>query len=338
MTTNDAILIVGPAWVGDMMMAQSLLILLKEKNPDTAIDVLAPQWSLGVLARMPEVRGRIALDIKHNQLGLLKRFRCGKFLRSKSYKQAYVLPRTIKSALVPYFAKIPIRTGILGELRYGLINDIRPLDKSVLDQTVKKYTSFVQASVLLVRTPFPRLKPDQVNQQRLIDLYQIDRNRLIVGLVPGAEFGPAKQWPLAHYTRLAGMVNDIGGRVILFGSGKDRLDGEQISQSSSNVLNLCGETTLGDAVDLLSVVDIAVANDSGLMHVAASVGIPLVGLYGSTNPGLTPPLTDKGHVEWLNLECAPCGQRQCPLQHLNCLNQISPERIFKHIELVDKQR
>ena len=321
-----------------MVMSQSLLILLKEKSPETAIDVLAPKWSLGILSRMPEVRYGIALDVKHGELGVAKRYRCGKSLRAKRYKQAYILPKTIKSALVPFFARIPVRTGFLGESRLGLVNDIRPLDKTRLDQTVKKYASFAQGSSSSIRTPYPHLEPDQTIVQKLVDKHRIDRSRLLVALVPGAEFGPAKQWPLKHFTRLASLIDDIGGKVVLFGSEKDRLDGEQIAQSNSNVLNLCGQTSIEDAVDLMSTVDIAIANDSGLMHVAASVNVPLVSIYGSTSPGYAPPLTDKGQIEWLGLECAPCRQRECPLKHLNCLNQINPERVIKHIEAINETR
>jgi heptosyltransferase-2 len=334
MTTNDSILVVGPSWIGDMVMAQSLMILLKEQRPDCAIDVVAPRWSLGILERMPEVRCGIALDVQHGELGIMKRYRLGKSLRDKRYQQAYVLPRTLKSALVPFFAKIPQRIGFLGESRYGLINDVRPLDKTKLDQTVKKYASFALPVNADIRTPYPRLIPDQANSQRLIQKYDIDLTQLLVALVPGAEYGPAKQWPLEHFARLAAMVGDIGGSVILFGSSKDRADGEKIVASSNNVLNLCGETSIEDAVDLMSTVDIAIANDSGLMHVAASVDIPVVSIYGSTSPSYAPPLTDKGSSEWLGLECAPCRQRRCPLQHLDCLTKIYPETVFRHIEAI----
>jgi heptosyltransferase-2 len=338
MTKSDSILVVGPSWIGDMVMAQSLLKLFKEKQPDTAIDVLAPKWSLGILQRMPEVRHGIALDVKHGELGIIKRYKAGKALRSKGYKQAYVLPKTIKSALAPFFANIPIRTGFLGESRYGFINDIRPLDKVRLDQTVKKYASFGQPISDAVITPFPRLIPEQQNLDNLIKRYRIDTTKFLVALMPGAEFGPAKQWPLAHFIELAKMIGAIGGQVILFGSDKDRADGEVIVNATKNALNLCGKTTIEDAVDLISIVDIAIANDSGLMHVAASVDVPIVSIYGSTSPDYAPPLTDKGQVEWLGLECAPCRQRQCPLLHLNCLTQILPEKVFQHIESLNERR
>ncbi len=335
MPPHDSILVVGPSWIGDMVMAQSLIKVVKIKQPEVAIDVLVPKWSLGILARMPEVRDGIALDVKHGELGFGARYQTGKSLRAKQYKQAFVLPKTLKSALVPYFANIPVRTGFFGEMRFGLINDVRPLDKAVLDQTVKKYASLAQPSDQTFSTPFPELKVNMDNAKILLQKYKVNHQKLLVSFMPGAEYGPAKQWPVAHFAELAQKINQIDGQVLIFGSEKDRADGDAIAESNSNVINLCGKTTIGDAVDLIGSTHIAVTNDSGLMHVAASVGIPLVSIYGSSSPLYTPPLTDKAIVEWLKLDCAPCFKRECPLQHLNCLKQITPQSVFKHIETIN---
>jgi len=334
MVAKGSVLIVGPSWIGDMVMAQSLMKVIKMNQPDVAIDVLAPKWSLGILARMPEVRDGIALDVKHGELGFWKRYRTAKSLRAKQYKQAYVIPKTLKSALVPYFANIPVRTGFLGEMRFGLINDVKPLNKRVSDQTVKKYASLGPPSEQTTLTPFPELKVNAVNAKALFKKHKVNNQKLLVSFMPGAEYGPAKQWPVAHFAELAKKINQIGGQVLIFGSDKDRNDGDVIAESHSNVINLCGKTTIEDAVDLIGTTHIAVTNDSGLMHVAASVGIPLVSIYGSSSPLYTPPLTDKAIVEWLKLDCAPCFKRECPLQHLNCLNQITPQSVFNHIEAI----
>jgi heptosyltransferase-2 len=334
MIKSDSILIVGPSWIGDMVMAQSLMKVIKINQPDVAIDVLAPKWSLGILARMTEVRDVIALDVKHGELGFRERYQTGKSLRAKQYKQAFVIPKTLKSALVPYFANIPVRTGFFGEMRFGLINDVKPLDKAVLDQTVKKYASLAQPSNQTILTPFPELKANTDNAKFLLEKYKVNNQKLLVSFMPGAEYGPAKQWPVAHFAELAQKINQIGGQVLIFGSDKDRAGGNVIAESNSNVINLCGKTTIEDAVDLIGSTDIAVTNDSGLMHVAASVGIPLVSIYGSSSPLYTPPLTEKAIVEWLELDCAPCFKRECPLQHLNCLTQITAQNVFKHIEII----
>ncbi|MCO7227311.1 lipopolysaccharide heptosyltransferase II [Pleionea sp. CnH1-48] len=331
MTRNNAILIVGPSWIGDMVMAQSLFKMIKQQQPDVEIDVLAPKWTLGTIARMPEVRDGIELDVKHGEIGLGKRYRVGKALREKKYKQVYVLPKTVKSALAPLFAKIPLRTGILGESRYGLINDIKPFDKKILNQTVKKYASLCQSIDEEIQTPYPELVADKANAQRLLTELNIKVDRLTVGFMPGAEYGPAKQWPLEHFATLANLIKDAGGQTFIFGSPKDKADGDKIAEACDAVVNLCGKTTIEDAIDLIAMTNIVVTNDSGLMHVSAALGLPLVCIYGSSSPLYTPPLSDKAKVEWLKLECAPCHQRQCPLGHLDCLYKITPAKVFEHI-------
>lgn len=335
MTTQNSILIIGPSWIGDMVMTQSLMKVIKENQPDVLIDVLAPKWSLGILARMPEVRDGIALDVKHGELGFGKRYQMGKSLRAKSYKQAFILPKTLKSALVPYFANIPVRTGFFGEMRFGLINDVKPLDKSLLDQTVKKYASLAQPLDHTITIPFPELKANGDNATKLLQKNKVNHQKLMVSFMPGAEYGPAKQWPVTHFAELAKKISQIGGQVLIFGSDKDRADGDKIAESNLNVINLCGKTTIEDAVDLIGATHVAVTNDSGLMHVAASVGIPLVSIYGSSSPLYTPPLTGKAIVEWLQLDCAPCFERECPLKHMNCLTQITPQSVFKHIQAIN---
>lgn len=135
------ILVIGPAWVGDMVMAQSLFMTLKQTRNNPLIDVVAPAWSLPLLARMPEVNQGIALPVKHKELGLARRWKLGRSLRRIGYDQAIVVPRSYKAALVPWFARIPRRTGYRGEMRYGTINDMRLLDKAVLFQTVQRYVA-----------------------------------------------------------------------------------------------------------------------------------------------------------------------------------------------------
>jgi heptosyltransferase-2 len=128
-------LIVGPAWVGDMVLAQSLFKVLKQRHPDSTLDVLAPRWTLPLLERMPEVDEAIAMDIGHGELRLGERLRLGRELRARGYDRAIVLPNSLKSAIVPYAAHARVRTGFVGELRYGLLNDIRQLDKQKLPRT-----------------------------------------------------------------------------------------------------------------------------------------------------------------------------------------------------------
>ena len=194
----DATLIVGPAWVGDMVMAQALFALLRQAAPDTAIDVVAPAWSEPLLARMPEVRSTVMLPLGHGQFGFMPRYRIGRGLRARRYGHAIVIPRSLKSAFVPFFAGIPRRTGFRGEMRYGLLNDVRELDRTRLDQTVKRFISLgLPANAELPHPPAPKLPIDVPNRDR-------PRARLgsydspLVAVMPGAAYGPAKCWPIDY--------------------------------------------------------------------------------------------------------------------------------------------
>lgn len=330
MTEPRQILVVGPSWVGDMVMAQSLFMTLKMEGP-CDIDVLAPGWSLPILARMPEVRGGIAMPLGHGQLGLKERWRLGRALAQRRYDQAIVLPGSLKSALAPFFARIPRRTAFRGEMRYGLVNDMRPLDKAALPMTVQRFVALGRPAGKPLPQPFPRprLVADPDNQIRLRTELGLDPGRPAVAFMPGAEYGPAKQWPLAHYGALARELVERGYDVWVLGSAKDAAAGQEIAAHAGNgVHNLCGRTQLGDAVDLLALSVAAVTNDSGLMHVAAALGRPLVAVYGSSTPDHTPPLSERVAIRYLRLECSPCFERVCPLGHTRCLHEITPASVL----------
>ena len=325
---QPATLIVGPSWVGDMVMAQALFILLKRRHPDTAFDVLAPAWSLPIVARMPEVRRGIAAETGHGELGLGKRRRIGYALRDEGYEQAIVLPRSLKSALIPWFARIPRRTGFRGESRYGLINDMRPFDKAVLDQTVKRFVALgLEPDESLPEIPYPELAVDRGKQSAVMDSLGIITDRPVVAMMPGAEYGPAKCWPIEYFSELSGRLADAGFDVWVLGSEKDAPAGEAIATASA-AHNLCGRTALEDVIDLLGYAEQAVSNDSGLMHIAAAVGTHVHGIYGSSSPAFTPPLTSARDIHCLELDCSPCFERTCPLGHLRCLKELSVERLY----------
>jgi heptosyltransferase II len=340
MTNKEtAVLVIGPSWIGDMTMAQSLFKTLKTSQPGRFIDVIAPAWSTPLLDRMPEVRQGIPLLVGHGELALKKRCQLGKSLREK-YQQAIVLPRSLKTSLLPFFARIPIRTGFIGEQRYGLINDRRPFDSTLLDQTVKRFVALGLTATAAQRPftiPYPELTVDLDNRTQVINRLKLDPQLPTVALLPGAEYGPAKQWPLAYYANLANTMKNQGYQVIILGSEKDEPAGVDIVRLSNGAArNLCGKTSIADAIDLLSFCRVAITNDSGLMHIAAAVNCPVVAIYGSSTPKFTPPLTKRAVVAYLNLNCSPCFKRRCPLKHLNCLQHIQPEVIEQKVsELLD---
>lgn len=337
MTADDKVLVVGPSWVGDMVMAQALYKLLRQQNAQTEIHVVAPPWSLPVLERMPEIVRGIELDVGHGELGLGRRRSLGRRLRAERYGRAIVLPRSAKAALVPWFAKIPRRTGFRGEWRYGLLNDVRSLDAS-LDQTVKRFVALGEPrgtppQPVLPAALQPKLTSDSRNLDRLRAQHSLQGQRL-VALMPGAEYGPAKRWPAPHFGDLAAALASRDRDVIVLGSAKERAIGDEVIARAKHprVRNLCGSTSLADVVDLLAAAEVAVSNDSGLLHVAAAAGAPVVAIYGSSSPKFTPPLTPAAAIVTLALECSPCFARECPLKHLNCLHGLLPTVVLQAVE------
>lgn len=333
---SPKILVLGPSWVGDMVLAQSLFKTLKTQHPDCIIDVAAPAWTLPLLERMPEVRQGIALPFKHGELALRKRVQFGRSLRYAQYSQAIILTNSFKSAILPFAAGIPVRTSFLGEMRYGLINDIRPLDKSKLPRTVDRFVTLgLDKEQPLVTIQNPALvtnRQDALSTLRSLNIAMPTQK--ILGLCPGAEYGEAKRWPAEYYAEVANAAFSQGWQVWLFGSDKDIPVTNEINQlTHQQCQDFGGKTKLGQAIDLMSLCDAVVSNDSGLMHVAAALDKKLVAVYGSSDPHHTPPMSSKAVVEYLGLACSPCFQRECPLIHLNCLKNISPTQVINHLSL-----
>lgn len=331
---SEKILVMGPSWVGDMVLAHSLFQIIKTQNPDVQIDVAAPAWTLPLLDRMPEVTGKIALPFKHGQLSLMERIRFGRRLKSNQYTQSISLVNSLKSAILPFAAGIKQRTGFLGEMRYGLINDIRPLDKSLLPKTVDRFVALgISKNQTLPTIPQPKLIADKNHALQVLEKLGFHLpNGKVLGLCPGAEYGEAKRWPANYYAEVANYALDHGWKVLLFGSDKDipiTLEINQITQS--RCIDLGGKTKLGDAIDIMSLCNTVISNDSGLMHVAAALDKKLIAIYGSSDPYHTPPMHPEAIIEYLGLECSPCFKRECPLGHLNCLNKIQPSIVIKNL-------
>lgn len=328
--TNPAVLVVGPAWVGDMVMANSLFRLLRRRLPTPSVDVLAPAWTRPLLARMPEVRASIDLPFAHGQLRLGLRRRLGRALRGR-YQQAIVLPNSWKSALIPYWAGIPQRTGWHGEQRWGLLNDRRRLDPTRLALTVQRFNALaLPARTASIALPPPRLRVDpEQRTATLVKFALLADTAPILALCPGAEFGPSKRWPPTHFAKVASARLDAGWQVWLFGSTRDRAATDIINRAlNQRAIDLAGRTSLGEAIDLLSLADAVVSNDSGLMHVVAALGRPMVAVYGSTDPSRTPPFSEQAQIVRLGLECSPCFRRICPLGHNRCLADLAPEQVL----------
>jgi heptosyltransferase-2 len=332
---SKRVLVVGPSWVGDMVMAQTLFIKLKEIDPSVMIDVLAPDWSRPLLERMPEVNRAVSMPIGHGQLSWGQRKKIAIELRSQKYADCYVLPNSFKSALIPWWANIPKRTGWRGEMRLIVLNDVRILDKQQYPLMIERFMALALPKKVALNKPYPRpsLQVSKASVAQAREKFNLCDDRPVLALCPGAEFGPAKRWPDAYYADIARKWLARGWQIWLFGSKNDFAVCEQINQAAGQqCANLAGKTTLAEAIDLLSQANAVVTNDSGLMHISAALGKPLVAIYGSSDPSFTPPLSDKVEVVRLGLSCSPCFKRECPLTHLNCLNQLMPDRVQSALE------
>jgi heptosyltransferase II len=314
-------------------MMQPLLTLLKRREPALRIEVLAPDWSAPLLGRMAEVDAVIANPFAHGQFRWSARRAQGRELRARHYDRAYVLPNSWKSALIPFFAGIPERIGYHGEARWGLLTRRYRLDTARHPRLVARYAALAGGSQ--GDLPSPHLQSDAGQRHATCAALGLSSDAAPVVFCPGAEYGPAKRWPAAHFAALAQKLG-AGGTALpvwLVGSAKDQDTGDEIARLSGGLaLNLCGRTSLAQAIDLIAGARAVVSNDSGLMHVAAALERPLVALYGSSDPGYTPPLSAKATILSRRLDCSPCFKRECPLGHLDCLAGLAPEQVMAALE------
>ena len=332
------LLVIGPSWVGDMVMSQSLYISLKQQYPTAELHVMAPAWCCALLERMPEVDKAIVMPLGHGDFKLAARFRLGRQLATEGYDWAIVQPNSMKSALIPLFAGIKKRTGWKGESRYGLLNDLRN-NKSDFPLMVERYVALAHPKADMLNhhhipaLPWPALQVDSANQQHALDELELATDSPVVSLCPGAEFGPSKRWPEQHYAEVAKDQIEQGKQVWIFGSAKDIPVAEAIKHYLPHSLQekchiLAGKTSLHQAIDLMALSSVVISNDSGLMHIAAALQRPLVGIYGSTSPKYTPPLAEKVAIVHTDIECRPCFKRECPFGHLKCLKELPAEQVL----------
>ena len=323
---------VAPSWVGDAILSEPLVAALRDAGIAHSIDVVAPPWCGPVYARMRGIGEIFDAPASHGEFALRARRAFGASLRARGYTHAYVLPNTWKSALVPFFARIPVRVGYVGEMRYGLLTDARTIDRTGMPTLVSRYAALAYAPGATFAAPAPRLVPDERNLREAMAALGLSRERPIAILCPGAEFGPAKRWPAEHFAALAQRLAQDGSAIWIVGSPND-CDVAQaligaLAPSTPHVVDLTGRTDLGTAIDLMSVASIVVSNDSGLMHAAAAVDAPLVALFGSSSPAYTPPSSPLAHIAKIDIACSPCFKRECPLGHFRCMRDLSPELVY----------
>ena len=330
------ILVIAPSWVGDCMLMQPMLHRLLQRHPNARIDVLAPPWTEKLLQQMPEVNDVIINPFPHGEFEFFSRRRFGTQLRDAQYDQAIVLPNSWKSALIPFFADIPMRTGFVGEVRYVLLNDTRKLNKKKLPLMVERFVQLAEAPLDDIARPasHPQLLVSDAQRSQTLTKFGLTLDKPVAVFCPGAEYGPAKRWPPQYYAELAQHLREQSYAVWLIGSSKDKAVADIIvSLGNEPCRNLCGVTDLTEAIALVSCADLVVSNDSGLMHIAAALDRPMLAIFGSSSPQFTPPLSDKAQVLRLDLPCSPCFKRECPLGHFNCMIKLTPKEVARHIPI-----
>ena len=330
---TERILVVAPSWVGDAILSEPLIALVREPYEEPLIDVLAPPWCAPVYARMRGIRNIIESPLAHGRIDLPARRALAARLAAARYARAIVLPNSWKSGLVPWLARIPRRTGYVGEMRYGLLNDWRRLDRKGMPRLVDRFAALAAAPGALVpMPPAPVLVPDVANRHAAARAMHLRTDRATIALCPGAEYGPAKRWPPTHFAEVAARFLAQGAQVWLVGSPNDRLAASSVLQAagdaSRSIRDLTGKTDLGTAIDLLSLASVVVSNDSGLMHAAAAVGVPVVALFGSSSPIYTPPLSPVAQVAKIDIACSPCFKRECPLGHFKCMRELKADAVY----------
>ena len=331
------ILIVGPAWVGDMVIAHALVRALRAESNAAHVHMLAPAQTEPLARRMPGVSGTTVLPVEHGEFGWGARRRVARELRRQRFDRAIVLPNTAKSALVPLFADIPRRTGWRGEWRYGLLNDLRSLNEARYPRLVDRFVALGRDAGAVPPSDLrPQLTADSRRAEELIAALGLACDGPVLALCPGAEYGPAKRWPPAHFAAVAEAHLRRCGAVWLLGARADAPACAAIvaalpERLRARTFDLAGCTSLLDAVDLLARADQVVTNDSGLMHVACALDVPVVAVYGSSSPAFTPPLSERARVVRQVLPCSPCFERICPLGHTDCLIRLAPDRVVREL-------
>jgi heptosyltransferase-2 len=314
------ILIVAPAWIGDLIISAAFIKALKY-NQNNSIDILVNSNLLSVANLIPGIRKVISSETEHGRLSLKYRIKKGLCLRSEKYDECFVLTNSFKSAIIPFVAKIKKRISYLGEFRYGLINVIkRPIDRKL--GMVNRYLNLIDQKHTDKVTPVLKIKN---NKESIVDKFKCDSKYIV--FCPDAEYGSAKRWPTDKWLNLAIELSKRY-RVVIVGLDISISDAFRPLESDK-IINLIGKTNLVEVMEIISSSEGVISNDSGLMHVSASLDKKIIALYGSSSQIYTPPLIskEKRYIIYKNLDCSPCFKRVCPLGHKKCLTDIKIDEV-----------
>jgi heptosyltransferase-2 len=332
------LLIRSTNWIGDAVMTTPAVLAIRKRFPNTHISLLAKPWVVPVFENSEYIDRLLIYDDKGRHKGIFGKFRLARDLKKYHFEAAILLQNAFEAALITFLAGIPLRTGYNTDVRQLLLTHA----VSCTDEIKKKHQTDYYLNIIRGlgmkednRELYLRLnQKDRFRAEKILLEQHLSLDDKIVGINPGATYGPAKQWPLDRYARLADQIQAFtGDQVIIFGGPNDKKLGKKISRRMRyRPVDLSGKTSLGEAMALIERCDLFITNDSGLMHVAAALDVPLIAVFGSTNSITTGPLSQNSRIVQVPLECSPCLRPECPKGHLDCMDQISVEMVFKVVK------
>lgn len=349
------ILIIAPSWLGDIIMSQSLFKVLKQQHPKAQLCIYAPTYAHSILKRMDEIDEILTNPFAHKEFNLSKRYSEGRRLQAMDFTQAYILPNSFKSALIPFFAHIKERIGFKGESRYIVLNCMRH-DKKSFTRMVERYVALahindekVVDSHTLPAFPYPSLHVHDLSTDEYQNLGLTAPNsadsRPWIALGCGANYGPSKLWPVEYFATVSAHFIAQGFAILAIGSAKDQDTITKIAATlqkhAPNAMphfhDLSGKTNLTTALDLVGHCHAAVCNDSGLMHTVAAADVPQICIFGSTSTKYTPPLSKKAICIESTQPCHPCFARTCKYGTYQCQKEITPEQVISKLQSLLEQ-
>ncbi len=313
---------------------------IRKNFPRARISLLAKPWVSPIFENSRHLDNLLIYDENGKHNGILGKVRLANELRKYNFDVAILLQNAFEAALITFLAGIPLRIGYNTDARQMLLTHAIPCTKDIKkEHQTKYYLNILKGIGIKTGNPYLYLKlgqKDRFRVEQILLKQQILLEEKLIGINPGATYGPAKQWPLDRYARLADKIHEYtGARIVIFGGPNDKWIGRNISQTvQHHLVDFSGKTTLNEAMALIEKCSLFITNDSGLMHVAAALNVPLVAIFGSTNAVATGPLNANSRVVQIPMECSPCLKPECPKGHFNCMDQISVEKVFEVVKEV----
>jgi heptosyltransferase-2 len=328
------LLIRSTNWIGDAVMTTPAVRTIRKGFPNAHISLLAKPWVAPVFENSEHIDRLLIYDGDNRHKGFFGKFHLATDLKGYNFDAAILLQNAFEAAFISFLAGIPLRIGYSRDARRLLLTHAVPCTNEIKTKHQTEYYLNILRGIGIEnenRDLYLKLnQSDRFRAEKILSERQVSLDDKIVGINPGATYGPAKQWPADRYARLADRIIAFSGaRVIIFGGPGDQRLGQIISRKMQHLpVDLSGQTSLGEAMALIERCDLFITNDSGLMHVAAALDVPLVAVFGSTNPVATGPMGSKSKVVQADVPCSPCLESECMEGHLKCMDQIDVDQVF----------